>query len=114
MLPLPHRLQRRTALCCAVLCIVVVTAQHAWLRLPVLRSCAVQKCRSEEAALEASVQAARVKVAEVKEAMSSEKSQSSIMKALVKAKQTKTIAGIHGRLGDLGAIDGAASFLSPE
>lgn len=35
-----------------------------------------------------------------------EKSQGSVIKAILQAKESKQIEGIHGRLGDLGAIDG--------
>jgi structural maintenance of chromosome 4 len=51
-------------------------------------------------------QAARQKVAEMKVAQESEKSQGSVLKAIMQAKDSKEIEGIHNRLGDLGAIDG--------
>lgn len=51
-------------------------------------------------------QEARQKVAEMKAARESEKSQGSVLRAIIQAKDSKEIEGIHGRLGDLGAIDG--------
>lgn len=51
-------------------------------------------------------QAARQKVAELLSVMESEKSQGSVLKAILQAKESKEIDGIYGRLGDLGAIDG--------
>ncbi|XP_047311246.1 structural maintenance of chromosomes protein 4 [Impatiens glandulifera] len=50
-------------------------------------------------------QAARQKVTELLSVMESEKSQSSVLKAILHAKETSQIEGIHGRMGDLGAID---------
>ncbi|KAI4352571.1 hypothetical protein L6164_006809 [Bauhinia variegata] len=50
-------------------------------------------------------QAARQKVAELKSTLDSEKSQGSVLKAILRAKETKQIEGIYGRMGDLGAID---------
>lgn len=38
--------------------------------------------------------------------LESEKSQGSVLKAILHAKELKEIEGIFGRLGDLGAIDG--------
>ncbi|MCD9644270.1 Structural maintenance of chromosomes protein 4 [Datura stramonium] len=40
--------------------------------------------------------------------MESEKSQGSVLKAIMHAKEANVIDGIHGRMGDLGAIDAAA------
>lgn len=54
--------------------------------------------------------AARQKVAELKSVMDSEKSQGSVIKAILKAKETNEIEGIYGRMGDLGAIDGEFSI----
>lgn len=54
-------------------------------------------------------QAARQKVAELHSARESEKSQGSVLKAILQAKETNKIEGIYGRLGDLGAIDGELS-----
>jgi hypothetical protein len=51
-------------------------------------------------------QEARQKVTEMKAAQESEKSQGSVLKAIMQARDSKEIEGIHGRLGDLGAIDG--------
>lgn len=65
-----------------------------------------QKCIQEQDALIPLEQAARQKVAELKSIMDSEKSQGSVLKAILKAKETKQIEGIYGRMGDLGAIDG--------
>ena len=38
--------------------------------------------------------------------MDSEKSQGSVLKAILQAKDSNRIQGIYGRMGDLGAIDG--------
>lgn len=54
---------------------------------------------------------ARQRVTELMSVMESEKSQGSVLKAILHAKVTKQIEGIHGRLGDLGAIDGKRIFL---
>lgn len=51
-------------------------------------------------------QAARGKVMELKSVMDSERSQGSVLKAILQAKQSNQIEGIFGRMGDLGAIDG--------
>lgn len=51
-------------------------------------------------------QAAREKLAELKSVMDSEKSQGSVLKAILRAKESNRIEGIYGRMGDLGAIDG--------
>ncbi|KAK4271995.1 hypothetical protein QN277_020606 [Acacia crassicarpa] len=64
-----------------------------------------QKCIKEQDALIPFEQAARQKVAELKSIRDSEKSQGSVLKAILKAKETKQIEGIYGRMGDLGAID---------
>ncbi|CAA7406929.1 unnamed protein product [Spirodela intermedia] len=50
-------------------------------------------------------QAARQKVTELRSILESEKNQSSVLKAILEAKELKQIDGIYGRLGDLGAID---------
>ncbi|MED6144954.1 hypothetical protein PIB30_020426 [Stylosanthes scabra] len=65
-----------------------------------------EECIKEQDALIPLEQAARQKVAELKSLMDSEKSQGSVLKAILKAKETKQIEGIYGRMGDLGAIDG--------
>ena len=41
--------------------------------------------------------------------MDSEKSQGSVLKAILQAKESNQIEGIYGRMGDLGAIDGQYS-----
>ncbi|KAF7802987.1 structural maintenance of chromosomes protein 4 [Senna tora] len=64
-----------------------------------------QECIKEQDALIPLEQAARQKVAELKSVLDSEKSQGSVLKAILKAKETKQIEGIYGRMGDLGAID---------
>lgn len=51
-------------------------------------------------------QAARQKLTELSSVMESEKSQGSVLKAIMHAKETNAIDGIYGRMGDLGAIDG--------
>lgn len=53
-----------------------------------------------------SEQAARQKVAELKSLLDSEKSQGTVLKAILHAKDSNRIPGIYGRMGDLGAIDG--------
>ncbi|KAK7266394.1 hypothetical protein RIF29_19038 [Crotalaria pallida] len=62
-------------------------------------------CTKEQDALIPLEQGARQKVAELKSVLDSEKSQGSVLKAILKAKETKQIEGIYGRMGDLGAID---------
>lgn len=51
-------------------------------------------------------QAARQKLTELSSVMESEKSQGSVLKAIMHAKEANVIDGIYGRMGDLGAIDG--------
>lgn len=60
----------------------------------------------EQEALIPLEQAARQKVAELKSVQDSEKSQGSVLKAILNAKESNQIQGIYGRMGDLGAIDG--------
>ncbi|CAH9093166.1 unnamed protein product [Cuscuta epithymum] len=48
---------------------------------------------------------ARAKLTELVSVMESEKSQGSVLKALLHAKAENIIPGIYGRMGDLGAID---------
>lgn len=67
---------------------------------------ASQEFLKEEELLIPREQEARQKVAEMKAARESEKSQGSVLRAIIQAKDSKEIEGIHGRLGDLGAIDG--------
>ncbi|KAL9227011.1 hypothetical protein vseg_002759 [Gypsophila vaccaria] len=64
-----------------------------------------QECIKEQEALIPLEQAARQKVAELVSVMESEKSQGSVLKEILRAKETNQIKGIHGRMGDLGAID---------
>ncbi|KAK9698350.1 hypothetical protein RND81_08G098000 [Saponaria officinalis] len=64
-----------------------------------------QECIKEQEALTPLEQAARQKVAELVSVMESEKSQGSVLKEILRAKETNQIKGIHGRMGDLGAID---------
>ena len=66
----------------------------------------LQECIKEQDALIPIEQAARQKVAELKSIMDSEKSQGSVLKAILQAKESNQIEGIYGRMGDLGAIDG--------
>ena len=51
-------------------------------------------------------QVARQKVAELVSVMESERNQGSVLKEILRAKEANQIKGIHGRMGDLGAIDG--------
>lgn len=64
-----------------------------------------QECLKEQEALIPLEQAARQKVGELSSVMESEKSQGSVLKAILQAKEMKEIQGIYGRMGDLGAID---------
>ncbi|CAJ2635956.1 unnamed protein product [Trifolium pratense] len=64
-----------------------------------------EECIKEQDALIPLEQDARQKVAELKSVLDSEKSQGSVLKAIMKAKETRQIEGIYGRMGDLGAID---------
>ncbi|KAK8710156.1 hypothetical protein V6N13_145495 [Hibiscus sabdariffa] len=64
-----------------------------------------QECIKEQEALIPLEQAAREKFAELKSVLDSEKSQGSVLKAILQAKESKQIEGIYGRMGDLGAID---------
>ncbi|CAB4275028.1 unnamed protein product [Prunus armeniaca] len=59
----------------------------------------------EQEALIPCEQAARQKVAELKSILDSERSQGTVLKAILHAKESNRIQGIHGRMGDLGAID---------
>lgn len=69
----------------------------------------LQECIKEQEALIPLEQAAREKVAELKSVLDSEKSQGSVLKAILQAKESNQIEGIYGRMGDLGAIDGEFS-----
>lgn len=70
----------------------------------------MQECLKEQEALIPLEQAARQKVGELSSVMESEKSQGSVLKAILQAKEMKEIQGIYGRMGDLGAIDGESSL----
>lgn len=70
----------------------------------------LQKCLEEQERLILLEQAARQKVAELVSIMNSEKSQGSVLKAIMHAKESNAIPGIYGRMGDLGAIDGEYFF----
>lgn len=61
--------------------------------------------REREGALRGQVQGARSKAEELRRSAHEEKSQSGLLAALMHAKSKGHIPGIHGRLGDLGAID---------
>lgn len=65
-----------------------------------------QECIRDQESLIPLEQAARQKVTEIMSVLESEKSQGSVLKAILQAKESKEIIGICGRLGDLGAIDG--------
>ncbi|KAL2499952.1 Structural maintenance of chromosomes protein 4 [Abeliophyllum distichum] len=62
-------------------------------------------CLEEQERLIPLEQAARQKVSELSSIMDSEKSQGSVLKAIMEAKESNHILGIYGRMGDLGAID---------
>lgn len=64
-----------------------------------------QKCHEEQERLIPLEQAARQKVTELTSIIDSEKTQGSVLKAILQAKESNTIPGICGRMGDLGAID---------
>lgn len=66
----------------------------------------LQDCLKEQDALIPLEQAARLRVSELSSLMESEKSQGSVLKAILQAKETNELKGICGRMGDLGAIDG--------
>lgn len=64
-----------------------------------------QDCLKEQEELIPLELAARQKVMELSSVMESEKSQGSVLKEIMQAKQTNQLQGIYGRMGDLGAID---------
>ncbi|PKU62666.1 Structural maintenance of chromosomes protein 4 [Dendrobium catenatum] len=64
-----------------------------------------QECIMKQDSLVPLEQAARQKVAEFESTLQSEQSQGSVLKEILRAKKSKEIEGIYGRLGDLGAID---------
>ncbi|KAH1225495.1 Structural maintenance of chromosomes protein 4 [Glycine max] len=57
-----------------------------------------EECIKEQDELIPLEQSARQKVAELKSVLDSEKSQGSVLKAILKAKETKQIEGIYGRM----------------
>lgn len=71
----------------------------------------LQECIKQQEELMPLEQAAREKLAELKSVMDSERSQGSVLKAILQAKQSNQIEGIYGRMGDLGAIDGEYPLL---
>ncbi|KAL7232356.1 hypothetical protein ACSBR2_010388 [Camellia fascicularis] len=75
-------------------------------KLEALEARKVEKdCLREQEALIPFEQTARQKVSELLSLMESERSQGSVLKAILQAKDTNEIQGIYGRMGDLGAID---------
>ncbi|XP_057521763.1 structural maintenance of chromosomes protein 4-like [Amaranthus tricolor] len=64
-----------------------------------------QECITEQESLVPLEQVARQKVAELVSVMESERNQGSVLKEILRAKEANQIKGIHGRMGDLGAID---------
>ncbi|KAG0558584.1 hypothetical protein KC19_10G039500 [Ceratodon purpureus] len=64
-----------------------------------------QEGSKTEESLQAQEQALQQKVAELRSVIDAEKNQSSVVKAILQAKNSGQIEGIYGRLGDLGAID---------
>ncbi|KAI3972796.1 hypothetical protein MKX01_019454 [Papaver californicum] len=64
-----------------------------------------QECVKEQESLILLEQAARLKVTEFLSVLQSERSQGSVLKTILQAKESNQIQGIYGRLGDLGAID---------
>ncbi|GFY87732.1 structural maintenance of chromosome 3 [Actinidia rufa] len=65
-----------------------------------------QDCLKEQEALIPLEQATRQKISKLVVVIETEKSQGSVLKALLQAKEMSEIKGIYGRMGDLGAIDG--------
>ncbi|KAJ8567068.1 hypothetical protein K7X08_019276 [Anisodus acutangulus] len=75
-------------------------------KLKALEARAVEKeCLQEQERLIPLEQVARQKLTELSSVMESEKSQGSVLKAIMHAKEANVIDGIYGRMGDLGAID---------
>lgn len=70
-----------------------------------------QEGSKAEEALQAQEQALQQKVGEMRALLDTEKSQGSVVKAILQAKESGQIEGIYGRLGDLGAIDGKSPYL---
>lgn len=68
--------------------------------------CDEELCSKEEEAVASQEQLARQKVNELHSTLELEKSQGSVLKAILQAKESGEIPGIYGRLGDLGAISG--------
>lgn len=71
----------------------------------------LQECIKEQDALIPIEQASRQKVAELKSILDTEKSQGSVLKPILQAKESNRIERICGRMGDRGAIDGKSSAL---
>uniref|UniRef100_A0A7N0V152 Structural maintenance of chromosomes protein n=1 Tax=Kalanchoe fedtschenkoi TaxID=63787 RepID=A0A7N0V152_KALFE len=64
-----------------------------------------QECIKEKEKIIPLEQGARQKLSELSSVMESEKSQGSVLKVILQAKESNQIDGIYGRMGDLGAID---------
>ncbi|XP_024402503.1 structural maintenance of chromosomes protein 4 [Physcomitrium patens] len=64
-----------------------------------------QVASKAEESLQAQEQALQQKVGEMRAVVDTEKNQGSVVKAILQARESGQIQGIHGRLGDLGAID---------
>ncbi|KAJ7534246.1 hypothetical protein O6H91_13G085700 [Diphasiastrum complanatum] len=64
-----------------------------------------QTCIKEQEVLLVKEQATRQKVNELRSLLEAEKSQGSVLRAILQARESGQIQGIYGRLGDLGAID---------
>ncbi|KAF3969926.1 hypothetical protein CMV_006327 [Castanea mollissima] len=69
-----------------------------------------QECIKEQDALIPIEQATRQKVAELKSILDTEKSQGSVLKPILQAKESNRIERIYGRMGDRGAIDACPGF----
>lgn len=64
----------------------------------------VKSCKEEENTLDQSLRTIKGRVMERRHAVQAEKSRGALVKSLMEAKANGTIRGIHGRLGDLGAV----------
>lgn len=64
----------------------------------------VKTCKEEENVLDQSLRTIKGRVMERRHVVQAEKSRGAIVKSLMEAKAHGTIRGIHGRLGDLGAV----------
>ncbi|NXL95551.1 SMC4 protein, partial [Alectura lathami] len=65
----------------------------------------LEKLRSEEVSAESLVRNLRQKVEEAKSYLAQNHNRGKVLEALLQQKRSGNIPGIHGRLGDLGAID---------